>query len=421
MTRISFIMPSFNRADYIAESIESVLAQMHRDDELVIVDDGSTDDTESAVAPYLGRLRYVRQDNAGKSVALNRALAMTSGKYVWICDDDDLLLPGAVEALVDAIASSGADMAFGRYTRFRTEEGRRIDMGTGYWPDLSSGSIARHILEDAFAMHNGSLVRRATYDRLGPFDPAMLRSQDYEMFARIALSSSIVYVDRDIFLQRKHGGDRGPAAIAHKAGRSDAVWDTFDRRIFAKLRDLVPEAYFTSMFDGSDEALERRAGLLQRACILARHGFWDAALADCERAAALAEATPLHPLEIAICRRMSAGKHGFAGMLTDGNAAALRNLGRKNRTGAAIAAEIRRGLVWRLRSEVPGERIAAMRILARPTAILSLLRRRASLASPSAPTASVEILSETAPDTATTRDAVDEWRAAIDREENSPR
>ena len=413
MTRISFIMPSYNRANYIAESIESVLAQMQADDELLVVDDGSSDDTEAAVAPYLDRLRYVRQDNAGKSVALNRAMGMTSGAYVWICDDDDLLLPGAVDALVGAITQSGADMAFGRYTRFRMENGQRIDIGTGYWPDLSAGSVARHLFEDAFAMHNGSLVRRATYDRLGPFDTAMLRSQDYEMFVRIALSSSIVYVDRDIFLQRKHDGDRGPAAITHKAGKSDAMWVDFDRKIFARLRDLVPEAFFTSMFAGPDDTLRRRAGLLQRACILARHGLWDAALGDCERARAVASDTPLHPLEIAICRRMSAGKHGFAGMRATENAAALSALARTNRIGAAIAGEIYRGLFWRLRGEAPGDRAAALKVLAKPSALVSLLRRRLSRDERADARPADQSLRETVPDFATAQDALRAWRAAI--------
>lgn len=409
MTRISFIMPSFNRADYIAESIESVLAQMHRDDELVIVDDGSSDDTRGAVAPFFDRLRYVRQDNSGKSVALNRALAMTGGEYVWICDDDDLLLPGAVGALVEALETSGADMAFGCYTRFRIEDGRRIDMGTGYWPDLSTGSANRHILEDAFAMHNGSLVRRATYDRLGPFDPEMLRSQDYEMFVRIALSSSIVKVDRNIFLQRKHDGDRGPKAIAHKAGNSDAVWDNYDRKIFARIRDLVPEAFFTSLFEASDQALQRRAGLLQRACILARHGLWEAALADCALVAQVGGDAPLHPLEIAICRRMTAGKHGFAGMLDRENTAALRGVDRKGRVGRQIGAEIRRGLFWRLRNEAPKERAAALRALGNLPALASLVRNRLSRHEPLA----AQDLRETAPDPATAQEALRAWRAAI--------
>ena len=415
MKRISFIMPSFNRANYIAESFESVLAQMQAEDELVIVDDGSTDDTESAVAPYLDRLRYVRQDNAGKSAALNRAMGMTSGAFVWICDDDDLLLPGAVEALVGAITQSGADMAFGRYTRFRIEDGKQVDMGTGYWPDLSAGSVMRHILEDAFAMHNGSLVRRATYDRIGPFDTDMLRSQDYEMFVRIALSSSIVYVDRDIFLQRKHDGDRGPAAMTHKAAKSDAMWVNFDRKIFARLRDLVPEAFFTSMFASPQDTLKRRAGLLQRACILARHGLWDAALDDCDRAAGIAANTPLHPLEIATCRRISAGKHGFDGMLAKENAAALRALGRKNPIGAAIAGEIHRGLFWRLRSEASGDRAAALRVLANPSALVSLLRHRLSRKERNLGQPEDQRLRETPPDPATAQDALHDWRAAIGR------
>lgn len=409
MTRISFIMPSFNRANYIAESIESVLAQMQADDELLVVDDGSTDDTESAVAPYLDRLRYVRQENAGKSVALNRAMGMTSGAYVWICDDDDLLLPGAVDALVGAITRSDADMAFGKYTRFRMENGQRVDMGTGYWPDFSSGSTNRHFLEDMSSHHNGSLVRRATYDRLGPFDTSMLRSQDYEMFVRIALSSSIVYVDRDIFLQRKHDGDRGPKAITHKAGKSDAMWVDFDRKIFARLRDLVPEAFFTSMFAGPDDTLRRRAGLLQRACILARHGLWDDALADCAIASKIAGEAPLHPLETAICRRMTAGKHGFKGILDRDNAAALRSLDKNGRVGRVITAEIGRGLFWRLRKPRAGDRKSALRVLVKWPALASLIQYRLFTKQASAPAD----LRETTPDTATAQEALRAWRASI--------
>lgn len=409
MNRITFIMPSFNRAGYIAEAIDSVLGQMADDDDLVIVDDGSTDNTEAVVAPYCGRLRYVRQENSGKSVALNRGLAMTRSRYVWICDDDDLLLPDAVETLVNAIEDSNADMAFGRYTRFRIDDGQRIDLGTGYWPDLSEGTANRHILEDAFAMHNGSLVRRERYERLGPFDPEMLRSQDYEMFVRIALSSRITYVDRDIFLQRKHSGDRGPAAISHKAGRSDTVWEQFDRMIFVRMLDRVPVSFFTSMFDSPDQGLCQRAGLLQRACILARHGMWERAIADCTSATDSAGDRPLHPLEIAICRRMTAGKHGFGNMLTEQIARALRDLTSANRTGGAITAEILRGLFWRLRGETRAERIAAIRVLARPASIFSLASRYLT-SSPSGPQ---QELRETVPDLAITQAAMREWKADI--------
>lgn len=96
----------------------------------------------------------------GKSVALNCALACTTGNFVWICDDDDLLLPDAVEAMIGALEGSDCDFAFGRYYRFRVNaagEHQRIPL---CWPDLGSGSIARHLLEDLFIMQNATLVRR---------------------------------------------------------------------------------------------------------------------------------------------------------------------------------------------------------------------------------------------------------------------
>lgn len=409
MTRISFIMPTFNRADYIGESIKTILAQMSTDDELVVVDDGSTDHFEAAIAPYLDHLQYVRQDNAGKSVALNRGLDMTSGRYVWICDDDDLLEPGCVDLLITTLESSDAEMVFGRYTRFRVDHGKQVDLGTGYWPDLSSGSAHRHILEDAFVMHNAALVRREAYARLGPFDQHMLRSQDYEMFTRIALSCAITYVDRIVFLQRKHPGARGPAAILHGAGRSIEIWERFDRRIFERLRDLVPVGFFVSMFDSPDATLARRAGLLQRACILARHGLWADALSDCALAAAACDNHPLHPLEIAICRRVTAGKHGFVGLLDVESAAAIRQLSRQSRIGRAIAGEISRGLLWRLRGNDTDARRAALRHLLRSSNAMALAARMPG----SGKSAMVPHLREQKPDFATTQGALQHWRNAI--------
>ncbi len=409
MTRISFIMPTFNRAAYIAESIETIVTQMGADDELVVIDDGSSEDVEAAMAPYLGQLRYVRQDNAGKSIALNRGLDLTSGQYVWICDDDDLLEPGCVDLLVTSIESTGADMVFGRYTRFHVDNGYRIDMGTGYWPDLSSGSAHRHILEDAFVMHNAALVRREVYTRLGPFDPEMLRSQDYEMFTRIAFSCAIKYVDRMVFLQRKHPGDRGPAAIVHGSGKSNEVWERFDRRIFERMRDLVSLDFFVSMFDSPDAALARRAGLLQRACILARHGLWADALSDCALATSACASHPLHPLEIDICRRMTAGKHGFAGLLGAGNAAAIRRLVRQSRNGRAILGEISRGLLWRLRSDDGDVRQAALCHLLRAPNPANLV---AQILTPGK-SDKVSHLREREPDTVVTQDALQQWRNAV--------
>ncbi|NJC08776.1 glycosyltransferase family 2 protein [Polymorphobacter fuscus] len=364
MTRISFIMPTFNRSALIAESLQAILAQADDTDEILVVDDGSTDATSAVVHSLGPRVRYVRQDNAGKSAALNRALAMTDGDYVWICDDDDLLRAGAVPRLVAALQSSGADFVFGRHERFRADSaGNRVAMGPGYWPDLATGTLARHVLEDAFVMQNGALVRRASYARVGAFDESFLRSQDYEMFVRLALECSGAYVDTVVFDQRKHDGVRGPSTVRHAATGADEVWQQYDRMIFQANAARVSRRAFETMFDGADADHVRRAALLQRACVHARHGLWPVVVADLADAAAILPERPLHSVERTICRRMFGGKHGFSGAM---EGATRTELGRMYNGSAAHARIIRAGLaglLWRLRRDTPMVRRAALSLL----------------------------------------------------------
>lgn len=379
MTRISFLVPTFNRAAYIGESLAAIRAQMGPDDELLVIDDGSTDGTEAAVSAADVGARYWRQDNAGKSVALNRALAMTDGSYVMICDDDDVLRAGSVAPLLAAIEASGAGFAFGRYSRFRHDEaGARRDMGTGYWPDLSTGSLLRHILEDAFVMQNAALVRRSAYAAVGPFDPAMLRSLDYEMFVRLALAVPAAYVDRYIFDQRKHDGARGPASALHAASKSEHVWQEYDRRIFEKVQRWLPIEGYAALFTGPEADRLQRAALLQRACVNARHDLWPLAIADLEAAATLAPAKPLAAGEVAVAERILAGKHGFPGALAPAILDRLRTL-RRTGSGGAIVRAMLSGALWRLRDDNPAD-ARAMRALsaalAGPVGTLALLARR---------------------------------------------
>ena len=365
VTRISFLMPTFNRAHLIAESIDAVLAQMSADDELLVVDDGSTDNTPDVVGAYGPPVRYVRQPNSGKSAALNRAMALTDGQFVWICDDDDLLRPNAVNRLVHALATSSAGFVFGKYTRFSDEAGIREELGTGYWPDLQQGSLLRHILEDAFVMQNAALVRRECYDVVGPFSEAMPRSLDYEMFVRLAACFPCDYVDALIFDQRKHDGARGPASMLHAAERSDQIWSEYDSLIFRKLRESMPLSLYENMFIATDPQLLRRAALLQRACVQARHGCWAEALTDLSAAADVAPSLPLDPGEAAICHRVLRGKHGLAKAMAPDVIGGMRALGRTGIYASALVREIMAGTIWRLRRGTAEERSQAWAILRR--------------------------------------------------------
>ncbi len=371
--RISFLMPTYNRAEYIAEAIGSIASQMGGEDEIIVVDDGSRDATPSVLAGIGNAITHLRQDNAGKSVALNNAMAKASGQYIWICDDDDVLCPGAVAAMLDLIKTSGADFVFGRYGKFTHRGAARIDLGMAHWPDLHKGSSARHILEDAFVMHNATLACRSLYDRAGPFDPAMLRAQDYDMFVRVAMRGRAAFTDRTIFWQRKHEGARGPSHLLHAAGQSNTIWQDYDARIFNRVYQDVPLSFFEGMFASTDPALVQRAALLQRATVMARHDLWPHALSDWNTALEI-DGPPLTSTESEICRRAMAGKHGFAGALGADALDGLKALKQDSATGAAIVRQLTEGLVWRLRDPDEGTRALAWQFAKRLGVRIDLLR-----------------------------------------------
>lgn len=351
MTSIAFIMPTFNRAEYIAEAIGTIVSQMRPQDTLTVVDDGGQDDTETVVRALGLDLKFMRQKNSGKSVALNLALANTQSDYVWICDDDDLLCPGVVEKFVETIEINSADVVFGRYTRFCMEDGKQVDMGTGYWPDLSKGTINRHILEDVFIHHNATLARRRVYEEAGLFDPVMLRSQDYAMYVKLALTCKFSYVDEVAFLQRQHTGVRGPKSQLHDARKTNSVWQKFDKLIFEPFRSDIPLSYFESFYTHGEGSEITRAALLQRACMFGRHGLWAYAIDDLEAAAALAAEKKLNRVEAEICSRMVAGKYGLSGLVVDEIRDRLRQFRKQSDFGESVVIEMANGVLWRLRAK----------------------------------------------------------------------
>ncbi|NEP84931.1 MAG: glycosyltransferase family 2 protein, partial [Okeania sp. SIO3B3] len=98
MPCVSVIIPAYNRADLIGETVDSVLAQTHPDIEIIVIDDGSTDNTADVLATYGSALRVIRQANAGQQAARNAGIRAATGDYIAFLDSDDLWLPHRIEA-----------------------------------------------------------------------------------------------------------------------------------------------------------------------------------------------------------------------------------------------------------------------------------------------------------------------------------
>lgn len=370
---ITVIVPTFNRAGYLREALGALLAQTRPVGEIIVWDDGSTDGTAEDVRRMNGPVRYFRSSNGGKSRALNAALAEARGGYVWICDDDDIARPDAAEVLGGMLDAGSAGVAGGSYVRFREDAatGARAYMDAGYWPDLSRGSVLRHLLEDIFLFQNATMVRRAAYDRVGPFREDLPRSIDYDMIVRLAARFPVRMTERVLFEQRKHEGARGPLAARHTEAASEAVWLENDRRVFRELRGVLPLSLYAGMFEADEPVLACRAGLLQRACVHMRRDDWEPAVEDLAAAAALNAAGPLTTLEREICRRALSGKHGIREGLAPGTIRKILRSTTAGETGSAIARSLARGSVWRARAAIRrGEGAEAIRV-ARFTAVLA--------------------------------------------------
>ena len=346
---VTVIVPTFNRANFIGESLDAILPQLQDDDELIVINDGSSDDTLAVLAAYGDAIKVISQGNSGKAAALNRALLDASGDLIWIVDDDDIVTDDARARLVAALESAPrAGFAYGRHDRFVDSDttGERERLETGYWFDCEPGTFLCATLEDFFAHQPGMMVRKSVYDNVGPF--SSVYSEDYDMLIRLAVDAQPVKVPGIVFHQRQHAGVRGSATSPIRIEERNQAWIKSSRDIVEKyMADLPLELFLPERVIADDVAY--RHALFQRGVIFGRHGLWSKA------ANAFVEAvrqldTALGQRDVALIRRISQSKFGMSSFLDDRSAHnAIIDLAKINPTGRAVVRAIGRSLVWRAR------------------------------------------------------------------------
>lgn len=313
---VTVIVPTFNRANYLGECLDALLGQSVAPRQILIVDDGSTDDTAAVVRGYAERVDYVRQENAGKATALNLGLTHAVGTDIWIFDDDDVAEPDALRLLHDALhADPAAGFAFGRYDNFSDDPGGARHFTPVDPPQYDPADLFCALLERCFVFQPAMLARRRCYDAVGGFDTAFVRAQDYEMLTRLALHAHGVEVPAVVFHQRQHFGRRGSAAFAIDGQEVWARQKTFDARVLDKVYRTVPLAgYLPRPLPTGELAPDDRVrALLRRAAAMARKKLWQLAIDDVVAADALARQlgmTGIAPAEAAMLGRVF-DEHGY--------------------------------------------------------------------------------------------------------------
>ncbi|MFA6957679.1 MAG: glycosyltransferase [Thermoanaerobaculia bacterium] len=229
---VSVIIPTWNRCTYLAETIDSVLAQDHPAVEVIVVNDGSTDATAESLARYEGKITAIHQPNSGQGAAVNRGFAAARGEYLTLVSDDDPLLSGALSQLVDALeCERGALVAYPDWAIIDSE-GARTALITGF--EYSLVDMARHHL-----CYPGpcTLFRRGVLDLVGGWDTKWRWVADFDFWLRIGLHGPMVRVPKVLATWRRHDEAATRAAPRLAMAREQvAVIEAF----FART-DLPPE------------------------------------------------------------------------------------------------------------------------------------------------------------------------------------
>lgn len=226
---VSVIIPCYGQAHFLGEALDSVLAQSHGTFEVIVVDDGSPDDTAAVVARYAERdprVRGFRQENRGLSGARNAGLARARGEHVVFLDADDKLCPDALASGLAALrAHPDCAFASGRF-EFVEPEGRVVDN------PLDIGRIDGDPYEallrvNQIAVPAMVMYRRWVFDAVGTFDQSVSPAEDYDLYLRVTRRFPISTHDAVVAHYRQHGG--GLSANASRMAR--ALLRVMDRQL----------------------------------------------------------------------------------------------------------------------------------------------------------------------------------------------
>lgn len=203
--RVSVVIPTYNRQKLLLDAIDSVLAQKYKDFEVIVVDDGSTDDTEERLRSYLGRVRYIKQKNQGVAAARNAGIRHAKGEYLCFLDSDDIWLP---EKLSTQIAFADEHPQYGLIaTEIQgiDENKKQVGINKAAKYSIRNGYVADDLLFGNWIQTSTVMVPSHCLGTVGCFDEDVGQfGEDWLMWMRIAVRYPIYFLPEPLVLYRYH-------------------------------------------------------------------------------------------------------------------------------------------------------------------------------------------------------------------------
>ena len=231
---VSVIIPTYNRGWILEEAVDSVLAQDFKDYELIVVDDGSTDNTKEILYRYRNEIVVLEQSNQGVSAARNRGIAASNGKYVAFLDSDDLWLPQKLSRQL-AFFDTHIEARINQTEETWIRNGVRVNPKRRH--QKLSGMIFEQSLELCLVSPSAVMIEKTLFDIVGEFDESLPACEDYDLWLRISCRFPVYLLDTPLIMKRGGHADQ----LSKAAGLDRYRIRSLDKLLKSKL--LTPEQY----------------------------------------------------------------------------------------------------------------------------------------------------------------------------------
>jgi hypothetical protein len=214
---ISIVIPAYNAEAFIAEAIDSVLAQDYLSYEIIVVDDGSTDNTPGILETYQNHLRVIRQPNAGLGPARNAGITAARGELIAFLDADDRWLPEKLSKQYECLTHHPkAGLVHSDLLEWRPQESTQThrELGRGEF----QGSCLQRLIHNNRVLPSTVLVKKECLDRVGNFDPKPSGVEDWDLWLRIARQYDFAFVAEPLVLYRMHDANMSANSLRMRTG-----------------------------------------------------------------------------------------------------------------------------------------------------------------------------------------------------------
>ncbi len=251
------IIPTFNRATLIERALKSVLNQTHKQLQIIVVDDGSTDNTQKVLAPYHGRIQYIYQENKGVSAARNKGIEKAHGNIITFLDSDDEWLPQKIDAQVNFFKENPEAVACQTGETW-IRKGKRVNPKDKH--KKHSGFIYKQCLPLCIVTISAIALKKEILERVGAFDESMPACEDYDLWLRTTHRYPIHLIDRP--LVTKYGGR--PDQLSQSTPQMDQY------RIQSMIQLLDSQVLTEEQRKWTTETLREKCTVFGNGCI--KHG-----------------------------------------------------------------------------------------------------------------------------------------------------